>query len=192
MRAKKDMKKIEIRKIQVEDLYVSPLAKRTVTNAEGWTRMEEVEKKAPPTGSLVMDAVAEALAEEPGLTTDKLAKALGTNSVVLNHIFKFLTGKLTRDFLMEYRLKRACELLACTNLHLEEIARRSQESDVIYFAPEQGGFQTIADDQRFYLDQDGTPVIVFEKYEIAPGYMGEQEFRVPVPGQGDAAAQRTE
>ena len=125
MRAKKDMKKIEIRKIQVEDLYVSPLAKRTVTNAEGWTRMEEVEKKALPTGSLVMDAVAEALAEEPGLTTDKLAKALGTNSVVLNHIFKFLTGKLTRDFLMEYRLKRACELLACTNLRLEEIAHRS-------------------------------------------------------------------
>ena len=74
----------------------------------------------------------------------------------------------------------------------DEIARRSQESDVIYFAPEQGGFQTIADDQRFYLDQDGTPVIVFEKYEIAPGYMGEQEFRVPVPGQGDSAAQRTE
>lgn len=119
------MEKIEIRKIQVEDLYVSPLAKRRVTNAEGWSRMEEVEKKVPPTGSLVMDAVAQILAEEPGLTTEELAKALGTNNAVLNHLFQFLTGKLTRDFLTEYRLKRACELLACTNLRLEEIARRS-------------------------------------------------------------------
>ena len=110
------MKRIVIPKIKAEDLYVSPLNRRLVTNAEGWTRMEEIEKNAKPTGSLVMDAVAKALAEEPGLTADDLPLVLGTDSTTLNAIFRFLTGMITRDFLTEYRLKRTCELLACTNL----------------------------------------------------------------------------
>lgn len=50
-----------------------------------------------------------------------------------------------------------------------------------YFDGENGidGFQTISDDQRFYLNADENPVVLFEKYEIAPGYMGIQEFEVP-------------
>ena len=62
-----------------------------------------------------------------------------------------------------------------------EIEERSQNPDNIYFIQGEGGFTSIADDQRFYLDQDGTPVIVFEKYEIAPGFMGMQEFPIPLP-----------
>ena len=61
------------------------------------------------------------------------------------------------------------------------IARRSQDPDNIYFQPGEGGFESIADDQAFYINQSGNPVVVFEKYEIAPGYMGEQEFEVPLP-----------
>lgn len=62
-----------------------------------------------------------------------------------------------------------------------EIDRRSQNPDNLYFLQGEGGFTSIADDQLFYLDADGTPVVVFEKYEIAPGYMGIQEFRIPLP-----------
>ena len=62
-----------------------------------------------------------------------------------------------------------------------EIVRRSQDPDNLYFLQGEGGFESIADDQSFYLDADGTPVVFFEKYEIAPGYMGAQEFRIPLP-----------
>lgn len=65
-----------------------------------------------------------------------------------------------------------------------EIARRSQDPDNLYFLQGEGGFESIADDQRFYLNADGEPVVVFEKYEIAPGYMGEQEFVIPLPSGG--------
>lgn len=64
----------------------------------------------------------------------------------------------------------------------EGIAQRSQDPDNIYFEPGDGGFTSISEDQTFYLNQAGNAVIVFEKYEIAPGYMGIQEFEVPVPG----------
>lgn len=63
----------------------------------------------------------------------------------------------------------------------QEIARRSEDPNNIYFLQGEGGFESISDDQKFYLDADGTPVVFFEKYEIAPGSMGEQEFRIPLP-----------
>jgi len=65
----------------------------------------------------------------------------------------------------------------------EEIDRRSQDPDNVYFDGTDGieGFQSITADQRFYINEDGNPVVIFEKYEIAPGYMGQQEFEIPVP-----------
>ena len=65
----------------------------------------------------------------------------------------------------------------------EEIDRRNQDPDNVYFDGTDGieGFQSITADQRFYINEDGNPVVIFEKYEIAPGYMGQQEFEIPVP-----------
>lgn len=65
----------------------------------------------------------------------------------------------------------------------EEIDRRSQDPDNVYFDGTDGieGFQSITADQRFYINENGNPVVIFEKYEIAPGYMGQQEFEIPVP-----------
>ena len=38
------------------------------------------------------------------------------------------------------------------------------------------GFTTVDDNTKFYLNKEGKPVICFDKYEIAPGFMGAQEF----------------
>jgi hypothetical protein len=63
---------------------------------------------------------------------------------------------------------------------LEGIARNEIASpDEEYFHGEMG-FQSISDDQRFYLNEAGNPVVIFDKYEIAPGYMGQQEFEIPL------------
>lgn len=40
------------------------------------------------------------------------------------------------------------------------------------------GFKTITKEQQFYVNENGNPVIVFNKYEIAPGCMGIQEFEI--------------
>lgn len=44
------------------------------------------------------------------------------------------------------------------------------------------GFTTVTDNTKFYLNEQGNVVIVFEKYEIAPGYMGFQEFEIARQG----------
>lgn len=64
----------------------------------------------------------------------------------------------------------------------EQIAQRSQDPANSYWDGRGGiqGFTSIRDGQPFYLGVDGNPVVMFEEYEIAPGYMGIQEFEIPL------------
>ncbi len=67
---------------------------------------------------------------------------------------------------------------------LAQMTRQVEAGLADYFIP--GGiwsdeecFQSIAEDQNFYLDGDGRLVIVFDEYEVAPGSMGMPEFTIP-------------
>lgn len=40
------------------------------------------------------------------------------------------------------------------------------------------GFTTVDENTQFYINENGNPVVCFDKYEIAPGYMGVQEFEI--------------
>lgn len=51
-----------------------------------------------------------------------------------------------------------------------------------YFCGEEWGdaaFEKIKPNQNFYFNEDGNLVIAFDEYEVAPGYMGIQEFTIP-------------
>lgn len=63
-----------------------------------------------------------------------------------------------------------------------EMDRREREEGAVYFWADRDGdgFQGIGADQKFYLNDRGEPVVLFEKYEIAPGSMGIQEFTIPL------------
>ena len=60
---------------------------------------------------------------------------------------------------------------------LEQIEKR-QNAGEIFFTTEEGGFTGISEDVKFYINKNNCPVIVFEKYEIAPGALGEVEFEI--------------
>ena len=59
----------------------------------------------------------------------------------------------------------------------EQISER-QKAGEIFFTAEEGGFTGISEDVKFYINKNNHPVIVFEKYEIAPGASGEIEFEI--------------
>ncbi|MBD5469785.1 MAG: DUF3298 domain-containing protein [Lachnospiraceae bacterium] len=40
-------------------------------------------------------------------------------------------------------------------------------------------FQSINEDTTFYVNENGKLMIVFDEYEVAPGYMGSVEFEIP-------------
>lgn len=58
-----------------------------------------------------------------------------------------------------------------------QIQERMADGEV-FWTPEEGGFTGISEDTKFYMNQAGNPVIVFGKYEIAPGSSGEVEFEI--------------
>lgn len=60
----------------------------------------------------------------------------------------------------------------------EQIEEHSQNDTESFFSEEEGGFQEIDAGQQFYINKEGNPVIVFEKYSIAPGSMGNVEFEI--------------
>ena len=56
-----------------------------------------------------------------------------------------------------------------------EINRRNGDEEVFWIDE----FKGISSEQNFYIDASENVVIVFDKYEIAPGYMGTPEFKLP-------------
>ncbi|MDD6207391.1 MAG: RsiV family protein [Clostridiales bacterium] len=64
----------------------------------------------------------------------------------------------------------------------KQMAQQIKEEGKSYWLEDDGitePFQTIKEDQNFYLNADGEIVIVFDEYEVAPGYMGCPEFTIP-------------
>lgn len=76
----------------------------------------------------------------------------------------------------------------CNECITAEIERRiAEEEDVVYwgYGPEADdymmadeGFQSVSGQTNFYINENGNVVVCFDKYEIAPGYMGMQEFEI--------------
>ena len=67
-----------------------------------------------------------------------------------------------------------------------QIAERGKDPDIVFFEGE-NGFRGIDDRQKFFIDADGQVVVVFAKYEIAPGSMGIQTFKIPAPLPGNSS-----
>lgn len=62
--------------------------------------------------------------------------------------------------------------------------QQTAEANIVYWDDVQEDmldsvFQLIAPEQNFYFDEAGDLVIVFDKYEVAPGYMGCPAFTIP-------------
>lgn len=61
-------------------------------------------------------------------------------------------------------------------------ARVVENSDYVYWGVTEqedsgmAGFTSVDDNTKFYLNDEGKVVICYDKYEIAPGFMGKQEF----------------
>lgn len=65
---------------------------------------------------------------------------------------------------------------------LDEMQRQSEaDEDRVFFLNDEfgDGFDKIRPDQSFYITADNKLVISFDKYEIAPGYMGVVTFEIP-------------
>lgn len=73
---------------------------------------------------------------------------------------------------------------AISNYIKEDMKRQmSLDESKVYFINEEElgyeNFDKIDKNQSFYINTKGKLVILFDKYEVAPGYMGAMEFEIP-------------
>lgn len=63
----------------------------------------------------------------------------------------------------------------------KQMKERMKDSDKVYWLNDKyaENFDRIDKDQNFYINDNNELVISFNKYEVAPGYMGVQEFIIP-------------
>ncbi|MGN1180288.1 MAG: DUF3298 domain-containing protein [Suilimivivens sp.] len=70
------------------------------------------------------------------------------------------------------------DYIRIANNSIQDQIKQRTEEGAVFFSQKEGGFTGISDDPNFYINELGNPVIVFEKYEIAPGSAGEVEFEI--------------
>lgn len=110
--------------ITVEDVYVSVLTAKKVSDENGVLTYKKVEKSFPHTGSVLMDAIGRILLETGCWETEDFAQKLEVGVSDLRGAVRVLTGMPIADFVLAYRMRQAKEWLACTDLSIREVARR--------------------------------------------------------------------
>jgi len=63
----------------------------------------------------------------------------------------------------------------CNKQVIEQIEEMKKNAENSFFEDDMG-FTSIRPDMNFYINESDKVVLVFDKYEIAPGYMGSLEF----------------
>lgn len=58
-------------------------------------------------------------------------------------------------------------------------AQMEQNEDIAYFLDDEIEIEILREDSNFYFNENKDLVIVYNKYDIAPGYMGCPEFVIP-------------
>ncbi len=107
--------------------------------------------------------------------------ASGSESIRIYHVDK-ATGKVIT---LEGLFRDGADYVKAISENIKEQmkARMVEDENKIYWVdnvdmPELN-FQQIREDATFYVNETGRLVIVFDEYEVAPGYMGYQEFEIP-------------
>lgn len=92
-------------------------------------------------------------------------------SVRIYHIDRVNGRYVTLGDLFDRDSRKALEQLILADMR----AQMAADSNVSYWEQEDG-FASLDENQSFYFAENGDLVIVYDEFEVAPGYMGNPEF----------------
>ena len=99
-----------------------------MSSAEGWERVEPVVPRENPTASPIINAIARALRERVFQNEHALAHYLEADIASLNGATRILMGITLEQLFRSYMDMRAQELLARTDLPIDEVSRGGSKS----------------------------------------------------------------
>ncbi len=90
------------------------------------TTVEELYKShGAPTGEIIVDAVVEYVKNMRDRSVTNVAEYFGQDSVILSGAIKMLVGVTLQEFIIQWRVLQALDLLDDPSLSVAEIARRT-------------------------------------------------------------------
>lgn len=107
--------------IEVKDIYISRLSYRRVTNKEGWMRWEPIPERKS-SGNQQLDHLAKILARTPLPAKMEIAEQMNMSRDEMNYFLRVYTGKTLVEVLEKYKVLIGMELLAYTDLSIQDIS----------------------------------------------------------------------
>lgn len=110
-----------------------------------------------------------------------LVMASGTQMVKIYHIDK-QTGEMID---LGGLFKEGADYVTAVSENIKEQMKEQMAADesLVYWVDNEDmaewNFESIKEDNTFYVNENGKLTIVFDEYEVAPGYMGSVEFEIP-------------
>ena len=110
-----------------------------------------------------------------------LVMASGTQMVKIYHIDK-QTGEMIG---LDGLFKDGADYITVLSENIKEQMKERMAADesLVYWVDNEDmsewNFESIKEDNTFYVNENGKLTVVFDEYEVAPGYMGSVEFESP-------------
>ena len=110
-----------------------------------------------------------------------LVMASGTQMVKIYHIDK-QTGEMIG---LDGLFKDGADYITVLSENIKEQMKERMAADesLVYWVDNEDmsewNFESIKEDNTFYVNENGKLTVVFDEYEVAPGYMGSVEFEIP-------------
>lgn len=109
-----------------------------------------------------------------------LVMASGTQMVKIYHIDK-QTGEMIH---LDGLFKKDADYITAISENIKQQMREQMAADemITYWVDSdmpEWNFESVKEDTTFYVNEAGKLTIVFDEYEVAPGYMGSVEFEIP-------------
>lgn len=82
------------------------------------------------------------------------------------------------EFVENYEDVKA-QINECIVTMMQEEMKTDEDKTYFIQSIDGSGFESIAEDQEYYMNENGELVLSFSEYEVAPGYMGVVEFVIP-------------
>ncbi|MDF2657131.1 MAG: hypothetical protein K0R19_3605 [Bacillota bacterium] len=109
-----------------------------------------------------------------------LVNTVGSSSTT--HKFYTIDKASGKLITLKSLFKEDADYVSVLNRYLIDEMKRQNDAGLNMFwvdDPDMESFESIREDQNFFINQDGQLVICFDKYEIAPGASGSPEFIIP-------------
>lgn len=110
-----------------------------------------------------------------------LVMASGTQMVKIYHIDK-QTGEMIG---LDGLFRDGADYITVLSENIKEQMKERMAADesLVYWVDNEDmpevNFKSIKEDNTFYVNESGKLTVVFDEYEVAPGYMGSVEFEIP-------------